>query len=320
MAAVTTRKRPGRTRTVAARPGIRVTQKSPPDHLSRVGIKAATRTRYRRMVLLFFDHLTLYAIRTPRNLSDLDYEASEFVNHLWQEGEPIGWAGNFLSGLQRFFPAAKRHLPTAWQYHSNWASTILPNRAVPFTSLQIRGLAGLCIRISRPDFAVILLVGFICLLRTGEMVCLAWEQITLLENSLVVVALFNTKTNKRKRGSESVIFDDPVIRKLIVSTRRGRYTGPVLTTPPASFRQCFALLLDFFGMSAMGYLPYSVRRGGATWHFQTYGSMSKTCLHGRWSAEKTARLYIEDAMAAVGQSNMSRSQRRQLAELAQLVA
>ena len=259
------------------------------------------------MVLRFFAHLEVQGTDLPSDLVVFDHEVSEYINHLWHEGEPIGWAGNLLSGLQRFFPACKRNLPTSWQYHHNWASTVMPVRAIPFSTLQIKGLAGLCMYIDRPDMCVLLLVGFVCCLRTGEMYTLTWEQITVLSTGLVVVSLENTNTNKRKRGFESVVFDDPVIRGLIVKFQAGR-SGPVLQSRASSFRGFFFLLLNFFGLQQCGYHPYSVRRGGATWHFAKYGSMSKTCLHGRWSAEKIAKIYIEDAMAVLGEAKMTPTQ------------
>ena len=35
----------------------------------------------------------------------LDLYAAAFVHHLFQEGEPYGYARNFISGLVRFFPS-----------------------------------------------------------------------------------------------------------------------------------------------------------------------------------------------------------------------
>ena len=44
---------------------------------------------------------------------------------------------------------------------------------------------------------------------------------------------------------------------------------------------------------------YSVRRGGATFHFQKDGSLSKTTLAGRWASERTAHIYSDCSMAQI---------------------
>ena len=45
------------------------------------------------------------------------------------------------------------------------------------------------------------------------------------------------------------------------------------------------------------FLPYSVRRGGATAHFVQDGSLDITCERGRWGNMKTARVYVNTALA-----------------------
>ena len=42
---------------------------------------------------------------------------------------------------------------------------------------------------------------------------------------------------------------------------------------------------------------YSLRRGGATWHFHHHGSLDRTAVAGRWAQVNTARIYIEGAAA-----------------------
>ena len=44
--------------------------------------------------------------------------------------------------------------------------------------------------------------------------------------------------------------------------------------------------------------PYSLRRGGATHLFITTKSYSQVCQAGRWSAERTVRIYIQDSFAS----------------------
>ena len=47
------------------------------------------------------------------------------------------------------------------------------------------------------------------------------------------------------------------------------------------------------------YKPYSLRRGGATFLFQTRGDLLATIVRGRWANSPTARIYINEALALV---------------------
>ena len=64
----------------------------------------------------------------------------------------------------------------------------------------------------------------------------------------------------------------------------------------AHFRKAFDAAKLTLGFCA-DIKPYSLRRGGATEFFRSTGSMAKTMERGRWSEMKTARIYVNTAMA-----------------------
>ena len=51
-----------------------------------------------------------------------------------------------------------------------------------------------------------------------------------------------------------------------------------------------------FGYRSSDLLPYSLRRGGATFHFARFGSFDLTTHCGRWALATTARKYISQAV------------------------
>ena len=71
------------------------------------------------------------------------------------------------------------------------------------------------------------------------------------------------------------------------------------------FRREFRTLTAGFGVQGL-FQPYSLRRGGATWHFAAGKSLDATIVRGRWQSSKTARIYIEDAVAAEVAAKMPR--------------
>ena len=61
----------------------------------------------------------------------------------------------------------------------------------------------------------------------------------------------------------------------------------------------------FLGVRSEAFTPHDLRRGGATWHFGLFSSYDRTQEHGRWSHQRTARQYIDEALAEVGLGGLS---------------
>ena len=52
-------------------------------HVKEIGILPSTLKRYHKAIDNFFRYLHDYHRPLPMCVEDLDYEASEFINHLW---------------------------------------------------------------------------------------------------------------------------------------------------------------------------------------------------------------------------------------------
>ena len=52
------------------------------------------------------------------------------------------------------------------------------------------------------------------------------------------------------------------------------------------------------GLAPADYLPYCLRRGGATAFYQRFG-LGRTVVQGRWKDQTTARIYVDDARATL---------------------
>ena len=59
-----------------------------------------------------------------------------------------------------------------------------------------------------------------------------------------------------------------------------------------------------FGLINSQVTSHGMRRGGATWHFCTHGSYDRTASHGRWASLKSARTYIDRAVAELTLSKL----------------
>ena len=58
-------------------------------------------------------------------------------------------------------------------------------------------------------------------------------------------------------------------------------------------------------MHSNTFKPYSIRRGGASWHLQTVQYIERTVFRGRWSSVTAARSYIQEGLAILAQTQLS---------------
>ena len=60
----------------------------------------------------------------------LDDDLAEYINHLFQEGDSVSFAGWVLSGLKRFYPRCRPHLQSSQLYLRSWQRVHLRHAAV----------------------------------------------------------------------------------------------------------------------------------------------------------------------------------------------
>ena len=118
--------------------------------------------------LLVFRYLRRENILLPRTFRKLDDVTANYVDHMFLDDEPIGYAGDLISGLSRFMPASRTRIPTTRLWFRNWKREVVSKRALPIPMKVMRGLAGLALALNRADLACLIPLGFLCFLRTGE--------------------------------------------------------------------------------------------------------------------------------------------------------
>lgn len=134
----------------------------------------------------------------------------------------------------------------------------------------------------------------------------------------LVVRLGRTKTSKN--AEDAVFCEDWTVIRFLKRFCAGKSRGErLLQRTQAEFRRLFALLRDMFELDDR-LLPYSLRRGGASWFFKKNGSMEQTLLRGRWAASKSARVYVMDATAEAVKLSLSAVSEQLLATAAKAIA
>ena len=95
---------------------------------------------------------------------------------------------------------------------------------------------------------------------------------------------------------------------------------PAIGMSPATFQRVFAEVRSLLQLDDQRLTLYSWRRGGASADFRSHGSMETTLLRGRWASVRTARLYVQDAVAEATTLALLPAQRAACLQLASRAA
>ena len=261
------------------------------------GIQPSTKKRYEAQLKAFFLFLKGNELELATSWRDLDLQVAEYVDHMFQDDVPIGYAGDLLSGLSRWLPGSRIKLPTARLWFRNWSREVIRRRALPLPMHILKGLAGIALAARRLDLAVLLPLGFLCMLRTAELYGLTKADVTFNPSGkTAIIALRRTRTSGP--NTEEGVLHDPLVVKALKTLCDTLQPGETLYARKARFFwEDLRWLAKFIGFSHNRFSPYSLRRGGATWHMHAYGSLALTALIGRWKHERTAKIYIDGAAA-----------------------
>ena len=200
--------------------------------------------------------------------------------------------------------------------------TELPGRAPPLPTLFAAALAGAALRRHDLRLCVLILVAFHALLRTGELCRVqASHFVRPPRVGPFLLTLPRTKSGIRRGDfAESVVLTDPVlIQYLHVLLPRILPGERLWPKDSQSFRIQFRQLCTDARLPALPWRPYSIRRGGATAHFLQFGSLDKTAVRGRWQSARTARVYINEGIAALASIVATPAQECHIRSLAAMI-
>ena len=280
--------------------------------LSDMVVGKMTLSRYTSAVKFWFNWLSNSNQSFPTSYFLLDNLLCEFIDAMWEEGEGRALIANVLSGMQHFVPVLRYRIPCSWRLYRAWLKHELPARAPPFTWELVKSMSGEALRLNRGDVAIAILIAFEGILRTGELCGLTKGDIDISRcYSSAVLNLGVTKASGRIGSVESATLEDARINKLLAARLLGLSPGDRLLPKGAiEFRVIFKQLLRSLGIEQAGFKPYSLRRGGATHHFRTHNSLSRTVVKGRWTNARTARVYINEGLAVLASFSFESSERK----------
>ena len=260
-------------------------------------VKPYTMKLYSAALLWFFQHLTIVGQSLPDHEGDLDDIVCEAIEEAWDSGLPRALIGNLLSGLPLQVNALYGQLKGSWKLWRVWGEKEIPCRAPPFSKVAAFAVANQFRRWGFPIESVLIGLAFFRFLRTAEFLSLKAGQFVFDQKLRHLHITFPlTKSSRRKGTFESVHVDDEALviklYKIVSALQPGE---ALLTMPMGEFRRRFAEALKILRLPS-NFKPYSLRRGGATYHFQQSGSLGKTFEIGRWVNARTCKIYVNTAL------------------------
>ncbi len=279
-------------------------------------VKRITVDRYNQHFNVFVAYLQEVYGKWPVSAPEYDQIVAEYLEVLWDSGEPKTSATYTLAALHYFLPQVKRQLPRSWKLKATWDKLELPCQAIPLSLEVLFGFAGHFFSVGEKAMSYGCLLGFNTLLRTGELLSLRAGDCVPTPHGFVL-HLQDTKGAHRKMlQEETVIVLDALTIRILRLLLQGKLPGDFLVgLSPQQFRTKWNKMKSCLDLCSYRYLPYSLRRGGATWFFAMSGSFSQTMIRGRWQHLKTCKLYISDSQLALSQVSLPRATQTRLFQL-----
>ena len=271
--------------------------------LHETGLKAGTLKKYREAVHQALEQWDFCSI-TYESVVAFDLELGDFLEHAYEEGESVAFAGNLICGLQVFLPFLRRHLPYSWHLFSLWRRNERSWQATPMGDDLLWALVGKTIETQQLAMGTLLMLGYFGLLRTGELVNLRVGDLRA-SASEVIVYIAAPKSGSRRGQGEHVVIREMTVVHFVTTFSQFAKDRKAAVWPSSSqkFRDEFSRLISFFRLDSYGYRPYSLRRGGATRLYRLQTPMELILIQGRWKNSSSARTYIADGMTELARLN-----------------
>eukprot|EP00438_Fugacium_kawagutii_P006301 Skav233309 [mRNA] locus=scaffold4193:93959:94747:+ [translate_table: standard] len=224
----------------------------------------------------------------------------DYIQHLWEEGEAKTMASYVVAAVQFERPSLKGNLREAWQLLSLWGRLDQPLRATPLDGSMLLAFCGVLLEWQWRSLALISIVGFCGFLRTGEMFHIRRKHVVLpvKQGQGAVIFLDDTKTAQRNHLMwEKIFIEEQVGIQALRALCHGLSPADHLVAESVQkFRQLWKLVVAHLGLTSFHYLPYSLRRGGATSAYRNGATFDQLMEKGRWKHIQTARLYLDQGL------------------------
>jgi hypothetical protein len=260
-----------------------------------------TLTLYRNAVHSFLawtdtQHLNISTI------PQLDKVLNNYIVHLYQAGQGKATAVKTVYGIIMYMPEANKQLHNTSKSLQGWSRI---HRPVSYPPLSWDMCVLISCQLARAGYwnhAVGCLLSFDCYLRVGELCGIQHADVADIGDSRVgssspymCIRLAHTKTGPNKWVTVRNATVTAFMRSLLASSHAGNH--PLFGFSSSNFRDTFKAACVAVGVAHVGYVPHSLRHGGATHDHIHAMPLEDIMLRGRWASNKSARMYIQTGRA-----------------------
>ena len=284
--------RPRRRRAVdAAASAVRLSERRKVGRLRSTLVQPATLRAYTTACVWFF----MLGIDYGDDVWDLDAAVGDAIELAWDSGLSRALVGNLICGLEHFVNPLRGKLKESWRLWKVWGQREVPSRAPPLSGRATLAICWYMWVWGYPVAAVLTYLGFNRFMRTMEFLGLRVSQLTF-GRGKVHIGLAASKGAQRRGTVEGVTVDDPWLVKQLRRCCSALWPGDlIMPITSRQYRALFDAAIRGLGLTP-DFKPYSLRRGGASQHFQRTGNMDVTMEIGRWGNVQTAKTYVNVAL------------------------
>ena len=280
------------------------------------------------LVLLYLSQIQISAVQAFSDKDLANQVLADFVDFAKTCGWRIWRVRYAILSVQHNYKSLKRHLPRPWEALQSWQLTLPVKTRLPIDKGIVKAMFIVAVSkaLEHPEwagllisFAVLMRVGFKCLLRPGEITKLTSSNVSLpapWHDMRAVISILDAKNRAHLGRVQFVLLSS---RKSILWLQWLLDTWPTETklwlSSPQRFRSLFRYVLSQLELSRFPLGPGSLRPGRATHLFCKHASVPRLKYEGRWLSEKSLGSYIQEALGVSTHLQLSSCEQSRIATI-----
>ena len=254
----------------------------------------------------------------------------EFVQHVFASGGKIGLGRHAILAVQTSRRELRGKLGRAWDTIKSWQLKLPLKSRAPIPEDLLRAMFGFSIAeglsaskdldvLTAFAFAILLRIGFHCLLRPAELLKLTVGDVRLpvsaYEPNIAVIKLRDPKNRATLGRFQFVMVTDESLVAYLQWFLKGVEPHVHLWPGTSSkFSKQFSKVLARLGLHRLPLTPGCLRPGGATRLFLSGIGINALKYRGRWRQEGSLEVYIQEAMCHLLATELSQQEHLQIHE------
>eukprot|EP00971_Amphidinium_carterae_P332387 6466527-Amphidinium_carterae.1 len=296
----------------------------------RTRVLPVTEERYRVRLLDFERWLQVEGLPPLETMIDrrlwgaLDCAATAFVQGLHDMGSPVSHGLWTLASLHYFHPSCQSKIPRAWLTQRQWQRREPAHYRCPMPPRVAIAIATVGWVLGNHRFSLAILLGYVGLLRPGEISALRRSHIVLPSDIAgfsehLTICVAQSKTSTRSSRIQSVLITDTLVTQLAETLLcADSSSAPLLRGGHRAFVKAFEDARRHLLLEGSPFTLSTLRGGGAVWQIHHCQSIALLQWKGRWSSEKSVQHYLQIGLAATSLSQLSRDAKSKVLRLSEL--